>query len=86
MILLLILPSFPIMVRPMLVKMRLEEVKPRVGRPIFIVMLVAYVIKRNKRTTLALTYVRAQDTLIEVLERLFSYLAKIPIAFHRLYS
>lgn len=45
----------------------------------------AYIIKRNKRCTLALTYVRATDTLIDVLERLLARLAAIGITYKRLY-
>lgn len=45
----------------------------------------AYVIKKNKRVTLALTYVRADDTLIEVLERLLTRLRALDIGLKRLY-
>jgi hypothetical protein len=45
----------------------------------------AYVIKKNKRATLALTYVQADDTLIEVLERLLTRLQALKIALKRLY-
>jgi hypothetical protein len=45
----------------------------------------AYVIKKNKRLTLALTYVRKNDSLIDVLERLFALLARIEVSFRRLY-
>jgi hypothetical protein len=45
----------------------------------------AYIIKRNKRCTLALTYVRATDTLIDVLERLLARLAAIGISCKHLY-
>jgi len=45
----------------------------------------AYLIKKNKRTTLALTYVQAKDSLIDVLKRLFFRLAKIKIGFRQLY-
>jgi putative transposase len=45
----------------------------------------AYVIKKNKRVTLALTYVRADDTLIEVLERLLTRLRALDIRLKRLY-
>jgi len=39
----------------------------------------AYVIKRNKRITLAMTYVRGNDTLVEILERLLSRLGALKI-------
>ena len=45
----------------------------------------AYVIKKNKRVTLALTYVQADDTLVEVLERLLSRLQTLEIGIKRLY-
>lgn len=45
----------------------------------------AYVIKKNKRVTLALTYVQANDTLIEVLERLLTRLRVLDIRLKRLY-
>jgi hypothetical protein len=45
----------------------------------------AYVIKKNKRVTLALTYMRADDTLIEVLERLLTRLRALDIRLKRLY-
>jgi hypothetical protein len=45
----------------------------------------AYVIKKNKRVTLALTYVQADDTLLEMLERLLSRLRTLPIGIKRLY-
>jgi hypothetical protein len=45
----------------------------------------AYVIKKNKRVTLALTYVQANDTLVEVLERLLSRLRALDIRIKRLY-
>jgi hypothetical protein len=45
----------------------------------------AYVIKKNKRVTLALTYVQADDTLVEVLERLLSRLQALQIGIKRLY-
>jgi putative transposase len=45
----------------------------------------AYVIKKNKRVTLALTYVQADDTLVEVLERLLSRLYALEIRIKRLY-
>lgn len=45
----------------------------------------AYVIKKNKRVTLALTYVQADDTLVEVLERLLSRLWALEIGIKRLY-
>jgi hypothetical protein len=45
----------------------------------------AYVSRKNKRVTLALTYVQADDTLVEVLERLLSRLKTLEIAVKRLY-
>jgi len=45
----------------------------------------AYVIKKSKRVTLALTYVQADDTLVEVLERLLSRLQALEIRIKRLY-
>jgi hypothetical protein len=45
----------------------------------------AYVIRKNKRATLALTYVQADDTLVEVLERLLSRLKTLEISIKRLY-
>jgi len=45
----------------------------------------AYVIKKNKRVTLALTYVQADDTLIQVLERLLTRLRALEIGWKRLY-
>jgi len=45
----------------------------------------AYVIKKNKRVTLALIYVQADDTLVEVLERLLSRLQTLEIGIKRLY-
>jgi hypothetical protein len=45
----------------------------------------AYVIKKNKRVTLALTYVQADDTLVEVLERLLSRLRTLEIGIKCLY-
>jgi putative transposase len=44
----------------------------------------AYIIKRNKRLTLAFTYVRGNDTLIDVLSRLFRRLEDLGIGFLRL--
>lgn len=44
-----------------------------------------YVIKKNKRVTLALTYVQADDTLVEVLERLLARLHALEIRIKRLY-
>lgn len=44
----------------------------------------AYIIKRNKRLTLAFTYVRGNDTLIDVLKRLFLRLEALGISFLRL--
>jgi len=45
----------------------------------------AYVIKRNKRVTLAFTYVQADDTLLEVLKRLLARLEEIEVGLSRLY-
>jgi len=45
----------------------------------------AYVIKKNKRVTLAVTYVQADDTLIEVLERLLARLKALHVRLKRLY-
>jgi hypothetical protein len=45
----------------------------------------AYVIRKNKRVTLALTYVQAEDSLVEVLERLLSRLKTLEISIKRLY-
>ena len=45
----------------------------------------AYVIKKNKRVTLALTYVRGDETLIEVLERLLARLQGLDVRLKRLY-
>jgi len=45
----------------------------------------AYVIKKNKRITLAVTYVQADDTLIEVLERLLARLKALDVRLKRLY-
>ncbi len=45
----------------------------------------AYVIKKNKRITLAFTYVQADDTLIGVLERLLSRLKGLDVHLKRLY-
>jgi putative transposase len=45
----------------------------------------AYLIKHNKRVTLAMTYVRAEDTLLEVLKRLLSRLEEIGVGLRRLY-
>jgi hypothetical protein len=45
----------------------------------------AYVIKRNKRITLAFTYVLATDTLIDILERLFARLKQLSVGLRRLY-
>ncbi len=45
----------------------------------------AYVIKKNKRITLALTYVQSTDTLIDVLERLLSRLRELNVHLKRLY-
>jgi putative transposase len=39
----------------------------------------AYLIKKNKRITLAMTYVRGSDTLVEILERLLNRLEKLRI-------
>jgi len=44
-----------------------------------------YVIKKNKRCTLAVTYVRAQDSLTDVLDRLFLRLQKLSIKLRCLY-
>jgi hypothetical protein len=45
----------------------------------------AYAIKKNKRVTLALSYVQADDTLIEVLERLLARLEALRVGVKRLY-
>jgi putative transposase len=45
----------------------------------------AYVIKKNKRVTLALSYVQADDTLVEVLERLLTRLDVLHVRVKRLY-
>jgi len=45
----------------------------------------AYIIKKNKRVTLALTYVQADDTLIDVLERLLARLEELEVRLKRLY-
>lgn len=45
----------------------------------------AYVIKKNKRCTLAVTYVRATDTLTDVLDRLFARLKALSIKMRCLY-
>jgi len=45
----------------------------------------AYVIKKNKRVTLAMTYVQADDTLIEVLERLLARLQALDVHLKRLF-
>jgi putative transposase len=45
----------------------------------------AYVIKKNKRVTLALSYVQADDSLIEVLERLLTRLKALDVRVKRLY-
>jgi hypothetical protein len=45
----------------------------------------AYVIKKNKRVTLALSYVHADDTLVEVLERLLTRLDVLHVRVKRLY-
>lgn len=44
-----------------------------------------YVIKKNKRVNLALTYVYASDSLVDVLNRLLARLVEIGIGFRRLY-
>lgn len=45
----------------------------------------AYIIRKNKRVTLVLTYVQADDTLVEVLKRLLSRLRALEIGIKRLY-
>lgn len=45
----------------------------------------AYVIKKNKRVTLALTYVQADDTSIDVLERLLARLNALDVHLKRLF-
>jgi hypothetical protein len=45
----------------------------------------AYVIKKNKRITLALTYVESDDTLIQILERLLARLKSLDVHLKRLY-
>lgn len=45
----------------------------------------AYVIKKNKRMTLAVTYVESDDTLVQILERLLSRLKSLDIGLKRLY-
>ena len=45
----------------------------------------AYVIKKNKRITLALTYVKSDDALIQILERLLARLKSLDIYLKRLY-
>ena len=45
----------------------------------------AYVIKKNKRVTLALTYVRANDTLTDVLKQLLTRLEALDVRLKRLY-
>jgi len=45
----------------------------------------AYVIKSNKRVTLALTYVQADDTLVEILERILTRLRNLDVRLKRLY-
>ena len=45
----------------------------------------AYVIKKNKRITLALTYVKSDDTLVQILERLLTYLKSLKVHVKRLY-
>lgn len=45
----------------------------------------AYVIKRHKRVTLALTYVQAGETLLDVLKRLLARLEALDVGLRRLY-
>jgi len=45
----------------------------------------AYVIKKNQRVTLAVTYVQADDRLIEMLERLLARLKALDLRLKRLY-
>lgn len=45
----------------------------------------AYVIKKNKRITLALTYVESDDTLVQILERLMARLKSLNVHLKRLY-
>jgi hypothetical protein len=45
----------------------------------------AYVIKKNKCITLALTYVESDDTLVQILERLMSRLKSLNVHLKRLY-
>jgi len=45
----------------------------------------AYLIKKDKRVTLALAYVQADDTLLDVLKRLLARLERIGVGIRRLY-
>ena len=45
----------------------------------------AYIIKKNKHITLALTYVKSDDTLIQILERLLTRLKSLNVHIKRLY-
>lgn len=45
----------------------------------------AYVIKKNKRVSLAITYVQSDDTLTDVLERIFTYLRKLDVEIKTVY-
>ena len=59
--------------------------KAKKGTTCFHCYATAYLIKKNKRVTLALTYVQADDTLLEVLKRLLARLEKIRVDLRRLY-
>jgi putative transposase len=59
--------------------------KARSGTTHFHCYATAYVIKSNKRVTLALTYVQADDSLVQILERILTRLKNLDVRLRRLY-
>jgi putative transposase len=59
--------------------------KARSGTTHFHCYATAYVIKSDKRVTLALTYVQADDSLVQILERILTRLRNLDIHLKRLY-
>lgn len=60
--------------------------KAESGTTKFYVYATVYVIRKNRRVTIALTAVRADDTLCDVLTRLFSFIASMNITVKCLYA
>lgn len=63
----------------------LRRSKANKGTPRFHCSATAYLIKKDKRVTLALSYVQADDTLLDVLKRILTRLEEIGVGLRRLY-